>query len=195
MLAPTIAAVLILLLAGWVGLRMLQSHSKARQTTARVVQPPRPPSLGEVPAAPQAPAITASTIPEVTKPPASAKSRGSGLAPARSTALRTEEPSQTPADTSPSVVHEHIPSAPRSALETIHGHVKVAVRVVVDPSGDVTDALVENPGPSAYFARLARDAARKWKFSPADTQEPREWLLRFEFARDGVTGHATTQHP
>jgi TonB family protein len=99
------------------------------------------------------------------------------------------------ADASPSVVHEEIPSVPRSARETIHGHVKVAVRVIVDRSGNVIDALLENPGPSQYFARLAKEAAGKWRFAPADNDDSRDWLLRFEFARGGTTGHATTSRP
>jgi len=39
-----------------------------------------------------------------------------------------------------------MPVVPRSALATIHGHVRVAVLVIVDPSGDVADAILENPG-------------------------------------------------
>ena len=39
--------------------------------------------------------------------------------------------------------------------------------------------------------RLAKEAARKWQFPPADTQDSREWLVRFEFTRRGPTGHAT----
>ena len=63
--------------------------------------------------------------------------------------------------------------------------------MIVDPSGKVIDALLENPGPSSYFARLAKEAARKWQFPPAENQDPRQWLLRFEFGRGGTTGHAT----
>jgi len=96
------------------------------------------------------------------------------------------------ADASLSVVHQEIPVIPRSARKTIHGHIKVAVLVIVDRSGNVIDALLENPGPSWYFARLAREAARKWRFAPADKQDSRQWLLRFEFTRGGTTGHAAT---
>jgi TonB family protein len=96
------------------------------------------------------------------------------------------------ADASPSVVHEEIPNVPRTARRTIRGRIKVAVLVIVDRSGNVTDAMLENPGPSWYFARLAREAARKWRFAPADKQDSRQWLLRFEFTRGGTTGHATT---
>ena len=56
------------------------------------------------------------------------------------------------------------------------------------------DETLENPGPSKYFARLATDAARKWRFAPADNQDSREWLLRFEFTHDGTTAHAAPRN-
>jgi TonB family protein len=90
------------------------------------------------------------------------------------------------------VLHEEIPDVPRRARNTIHGQIKIAVRVTVDRSGNVVDETLENPGPSRYFARLATKAARKWKFAPADNQDSRKWLLRFEFTRGGATGHAVT---
>jgi len=93
------------------------------------------------------------------------------------------------------VLHKEIPDVPRSASSTIHGHINVAVRVTVDSSGNVIGETLENPGPSKYFARLASAAAKKWKFAPAENQDSREWLLRFEFARDGTTGHATAPRP
>jgi TonB family protein len=90
------------------------------------------------------------------------------------------------------VLHEEIPDVPRGARVTVRGHIKVAVRVTVDSSGNVVDETLERPGPSKYFARLATKAARKWKFAPADNQDSRKWLLRFEFSRGGATGHAVT---
>jgi outer membrane biosynthesis protein TonB len=65
------------------------------------------------------------------------------------------------------------------------------VRVLVDPAGSVIGALPENPGPSKYFARLADQAAREWKFVPADQQATRVWLVRFRFTRDGITTQVT----
>jgi TonB family protein len=88
------------------------------------------------------------------------------------------------------VLREVIPDVPRRVRDTIHGHIKVAVRVTVDGSGNVVGEVVENHGPSKYFARLASEAARKWKFAPTDNQDSRKWLLRFEFTRGGVTAHA-----
>jgi len=92
------------------------------------------------------------------------------------------------------VLHEEIPKASKSARDTIHGHIRVAVRVTVDKSGTVVSDTLDDPGPSHYFARLATQAARKWKFSPADDQRPRVWLLRFEFGREGTTAHAVGPH-
>jgi hypothetical protein len=63
----------------------------------------------------------------------------------------------------------------------------------VDPSGSVAAVLPENPGPSKYFARLADNAAREWRFAETDKQSARVWLLRFQFTRDGVSARATAQ--
>ncbi len=89
-----------------------------------------------------------------------------------------------------SVIHEEIPAISRSARESIRGQIKVAVRVTVDSAGNVVAENLELRGSSRYFARLAADAAKKWKFAPVPGQPPREWLLQFEFSRGGVTGQA-----
>jgi TonB family protein len=103
------------------------------------------------------------------------------------------QPAPPSADAPPAVVHEEIPVVPRSARETISGHIKVAVLVSVDASGNVTDARMETFGPSRYFARLAKEAAKEWKFAPADNPDSRKCLLRFEFARGGTTGRAVVK--
>jgi len=115
--------------------------------------------------------------------------------PSRPASPPSDRPARPLADTAPLVLHKEIPDVPRSASSTIHGHINVAVRVTVDSSGNVIGETLENPGPSKYFARLASAAAKKWKFAPAENQDSREWLLRFEFARDGTTGHATAPRP
>ena len=189
-LGSTIATVLILLGAVWVGLRLFHSHPNSRQSAASVVKPLPRQGAGDPAATSQAAERPVPAPPLVSAPSAGAKAKRSEPGSPGTVTRRSDVPTQTSADAASSVVHEQIPDASRSALETIHGHVKVAVLVIVGPSGDVIDALLESPGPSAYFARLARDAARKWKFAPADTQESREWLLRFEFTRGGATAHA-----
>jgi len=183
-LVPTIVAVLVLLVAVWAGLRLFQSHPNSQPSASSTVGVPA--------AASPSPETPLSAPPKVAAPSASAKPRESKPAPPRPVSRRSDQPAQPLADASPSVVHEEIPNVPRSARKTIRGHIKVAVLVIVDRSGNVIDALLQNPGPSWYFARLAREAARKWRFAPADKQDSREWLLRFEFTRGGTTGHATT---
>jgi TonB family protein len=93
------------------------------------------------------------------------------------------------------VLHEEIPDISRSARYSIRGRIKVAVRVTVDGSGSVTNAALENAGPSQYFDRLAIASARKWKFVRVDNQDSRKWLLRFEFTRGGASAHAATPRP
>ena len=82
------------------------------------------------------------------------------------------------------VAHQVLPNVPQSARDTIQGTVRVRVKVAVDPSGNVTDATFDSPGPSKYFARLAMQAARDWKFTPPQVDGHNvasEWILRFGF--------------
>jgi len=101
----------------------------------------------------------------------------------------TQSPKVVPAAASP-VLHEEIPAVSGRARESIRGQIKVAVRVTVDRAGNVVAENLEVRGSSRYFARLATEAARKWKFAPADGPSAREWLVQFEFSRSGATGHA-----
>ena len=100
-------------------------------------------------------------------------------------------PLPRPAIPVPSVVHVQLPDVPRKALGTIHGHFRIVVLVVVDRSGTVIRGLLKNTGPSAYFARLTKEAAKQWTFAATDEPGNREWLLHFDFTRSGVTGEAT----
>jgi TonB family protein len=116
-------------------------------------------------------------------------------APWRPASPPSERPVQPLPDASPAVLQQEIPNVPRSASRTIHGRINVTVRVTVDRSGTVVGEILEKPGPSKYFSRLATTAAKQWKFAPADNRDDREWLLWFEFSRDGTTGHATSPQP
>jgi serine/threonine protein kinase len=97
-----------------------------------------------------------------------------------------------PAPSSP-VLHEVTPDLPQAVRAKIRGRVHVTVRVLVDPDGNVFGTMLESPGPSEHFARVAEEAAGDWKFAPAETQGNRVWLLLFVFSRDGVTAQATAQ--
>jgi TonB family protein len=178
---PMIVGVIALIIAAWAAFNLFSSR--------RAVQ--APPAAG---AAATNDAQTAErervAAPEPARPE---PARPAPAPPVTSAAPRRSAP--TSAEDKPtsasSVLHEEIPKVPRSARDTIHGHVRVAVRVTVDKSGSVVGEALDQAGPSQYFARLATQAARKWKFSASAEQAPRFWLVRFEFSRGGTTGHAT----
>jgi TonB family protein len=87
-------------------------------------------------------------------------------------------------------LREATPEMSASARNSIHGHIKVWVRVTVSPDGSVSEALADRAGPSRYFERIAVEAARKWTFPPVDGATKRLVQLRFEFSREGATGRA-----
>jgi TonB family protein len=189
-----IGVVIVLLVAILGGLRLFRgspaSHPPVAVTTGSAQQTPG--TARSAVQSPQAPGLAPGSA---AAPPVNTKSRPSISALPRAVSPPSNQAAEPTTDvTSSSVVHQEIPNAPHSALNTIHGHVKVAVLVIVDRSGNVVDAILRDPGPSQYFARLAKDAARKWKFTPAesaaDNQDSRQWLLRFEFTRGGTTAHA-----
>jgi TonB family protein len=87
------------------------------------------------------------------------------------------------------VAERVLPDVPRNARKTIQGKVKVKIRVTVDPSGEVSNVKFDSPGPSKYFANLALQAARHWKFKPAqvDGQAVSSvWILRFQFGQTAI---------
>jgi len=84
------------------------------------------------------------------------------------------------------VVQQIMPSVSKSARDTIHGTLKVRVKVRVDSAGDVETASFVSSGPSKYFARQAMQAAQQWKFLPAQGQDARTWVVRFGFRRSGT---------
>jgi outer membrane biosynthesis protein TonB len=138
----------------------------------RVLRTPREPARPAAAATRQAPLQAGSAATTVASPPA------------------MPAPAQASPAAGPAVVHAEIPNVPVRARHTIHGHIKVSVRVIVDKQGNVVAALADHPGPSRYFARLAITAAKKWTFSPADTQAQRLYAVHFVFSRDDTTGHA-----
>lgn len=105
------------------------------------------------------------------------------------TAVPAEAPATKPAATrggSPKgeVLDQVLPEISEKARGTIHGRVRVGVRVRVDAAGAVTDAELDSPGPSQYFAEQALKAAKRWAFTPPEIDGKSvtsEWLLHFVF--------------
>jgi serine/threonine protein kinase len=81
----------------------------------------------------------------------------------------------------PDGVQSVLPKVPDKARLTIHGKVRVSIRVEADSAGAVTSAAPQF-GTSKYFVDLALKAARQWKF--ASGSAGRAWNLRFIFSRD-----------
>jgi eukaryotic-like serine/threonine-protein kinase len=84
------------------------------------------------------------------------------------------------------VLDQVVPDVSGKARATIHGKVRVSVRVHVDPSGGVSEAEFDSPGPSKFFADLAMQAARKWAFTPPEVNGKSvasEWRIKFEFTQ------------
>jgi TonB family protein len=111
-------------------------------------------------------------------------------------------PAETKTDHTPSdmtsnngeVLDQVLPQASQKALHSIQGTVRVIVLVHVDPSGQVSSAEIDSPGPSKYFANLAQQAAGRWVFSTPQSgshSASSDWRIRFEFSSSGV--HAFPQ--
>ncbi|HVH89617.1 MAG TPA: protein kinase [Terriglobales bacterium] len=84
------------------------------------------------------------------------------------------------------VIRQVVPDIPQRALRTIHGKVRVAVRVHLDAAGNVVGAEFASAGPSRYFANHAMAAAQSWKFAQG-RDATRVWLLQFIFERTGTS--------
>ncbi len=84
------------------------------------------------------------------------------------------------------VLDQVLPDVSPKARATIQGKVRVSVIVHVDPAGGVSGAELDSAGPSAFFADLALQAAKKWAFTPPEVNGKSvtsEWRLRFEFTQ------------
>ncbi|MGA8492211.1 MAG: TonB family protein [Terriglobales bacterium] len=91
-----------------------------------------------------------------------------------------------------------LPEVSKNALRTIHGKLKVRVKVSVDSSGNVLVAKFDNRGPSKYFAERTLEAARRWTFKPPEVGGqglPSEWVLKFEFTRTGTSVYPAQTYP
>jgi len=81
------------------------------------------------------------------------------------------------------------PDIAPKALKTITGTIRITVRLEVDAYGNVTAASLESAGPSQYFANKVLDAARGWKFIPAQANGravPSTWILHYQLKQSGV---------
>ncbi|PYU75987.1 MAG: hypothetical protein DMG49_02200 [Acidobacteria bacterium] len=176
------------------------SSSSAATAPAQPAGPPKatePPARREIPPAPKPSASTTaqnSLKTAAEKKPAAQPQSLPEAAPTPAAVHTDVFPSANAPSASASsstrgeVLDEILPEVPAKARATIRGIVRVRVRVHVDPTGNVTEAALDSPGPSKYFANLALKAARDWQFGSPEIgghSAPSEWLIRFEFSPSG----------
>ena len=213
-LLPLTIGVVVVLALALMGVYVLRTHTNSTPPVVETYQdPPLPTQADATPpvtaADEPAPAPPADAAANTLRPgdaatPAS-PSEQSAASSAAATQTATAAPSgvaaaleaAAPAETGPSAetappaeIHEELPDIPPHIRASIRGHVRVAVRLIVDKEGSVFAALVDEPGPSRYFEKLAIEAAKKWTFPPMDTTGSRLELVRFDFTRQGATGRA-----
>ncbi len=175
-----------------------QPKSPQKQTTPapnRAFQGPAQRSALQPPqSSPQDSLTTASERQLFKKNPAS-DSGASSTAAASSAAVHSEPISIDPAKattvapagpvTQGEVLNQVLPQVSAKSRSTIHGTVRVIVKVHVDASGTVTGAEPAS-SPSKFFGDAAVQAAKLWDFAPAkvaDQRVPSEWLVRFDFTQ------------
>jgi TonB family protein len=194
-----------------IALPKILSHRPESSSSASTAasQPASPPKTAALPAhrdtAPAKSAASNSLKASAEKKPA-LTSPPSSSAPARSssTAAPAPAPATLRTDTFPSanatkpsaaspahgeVLDQVLPDVSEKARGTIQGKVRVTVRVHVEPGGNVSQAELDAPGPSKYFADLALQAARRWEFTAPEVNghsAPSDWLIRFEFSQSGT---------
>jgi TonB family protein len=168
------------------------ARSAAPSTTHPVAAPDPKATVGNAPSAapaelpPAKPVAETPTVSPVRTPPATP-------APA---AIRSKDstPAVAPKASSISagkgeVLDQATPEASAKALASIHGTVRVGVKVRVDAAGNVSNANLDSAGPSRYFADLSLKAARQWVFTPPEADGksvPSDWKIQFHYTQSGV---------
>lgn len=174
---------------------LLRSHhtqpSPPTDSQPSVVASPEPTTQSPAPANPPSPAPANPQSQAPVNPPSPAPVEPQSQAPANPP-TPTPAPANRPSSSAAlngAVVDQVMPDVLPRATASIHGQVSVKVRVTVDSAGNVSDATLDSPGPSKYFADAALKAAQRWKFKPAPAEGaavPSAWILHFKFQRTGT---------
>jgi TonB family protein len=173
-----VSLVLLVLFALVAGPKILHHNPAAKAPSQAQVQEHEPGTADPI-------TPTTTVKPTQNKPRTIAEAAPGNAPPRDRPAARVSQSGATPG----AVAEKVMPSVSQKSRNTITGKVRVGVRVAVDASGHVTDASLASAGPSQYFANVALQAARKWKFTPpkvGDQPLASQWMLRFAFARGGV---------
>jgi TonB family protein len=193
--APVV--ILLLVLTGFAGVKFLNRSSNSDIQALREIEKPSE-SVTQPPQTPPQPAASAiapesdtnAATPSATTPseqPKPSSLRASEtLAPIRP---KKAPDASTAGAADAAVIRQVLPDVLPRAQRSIRGTVRVGIKVTVNESGEVADAMIESTGPSRYFSNLALQAARQWKFAPGGNVAG-TWILRFDFTADGVKASA-----
>jgi eukaryotic-like serine/threonine-protein kinase len=199
------AAIVVIAVIAVIAAPKILNRSQSRQSEAASLPSATPATADQPPVATAPKAAVETTRTEKPETPAATSSGAATPQPSSpefTPTAPTEKPTPAAATVRPAieaapsegdVVDRVIPSVPQKALDTIHGTVKISIRVQIDAAGNVSDASFESEGPSQYFANLAMKAAREWKFTPASGS--RESILRFQITPAGTKVTETPARP
>jgi hypothetical protein len=158
---------------------------------------PRPEARPAAPTSAPAEKVQEQTAPPAEPAPEQAHPEESDVAPSApapaptAPAPRPERAARRAAGSVPgAVVRQVLPDVLPTARQSIRGSVKLGVLVRVDPRGRAVEAHPAPAGPSKYFAGVAVEAARRWKFRAprvGGRSVASHWLLRFQFDQAGTT--------
>ncbi len=199
-----IALILLPFVFGHRGARQV-SAAKPQQSaplSAKATPPQSAPATNSTPSDRSASAVSSPPATPSEPKPSPASTTSAAVAPASDNDVQPPAgklSSPPPATPSPKVsggsaskgdvLDQVEPQASAKALSTIQGTVRVGVKVHVDAAGNVSEATLDNAGPSHYFADLALNAARRWVFTPPEADGhsvASDWLIQFHFTHSGV---------
>jgi TonB family protein len=139
----------------------------------------------------------ATNAPTTTSPSPNSNSRTNKNNPAAALppGLVTHAPSNVnppaPSIAAPSIQRKVLPVVSGKARSTIHGNVRINVRVQLNPDGTVSSVELAAPAPSQFFADLSLKAARQWQFAPPSSSGalPSSTVVRFDFTRTSTAAY------
>jgi TonB family protein len=188
------------------------TNPPAASLSTKSAQKPSPgsPSSGSL-TPPKAPARSAATNPAyseaATNPPASTAKNSAAPSSAPATQPSGPAPSRSSSSKSGAaleVTNKVLPVVSEKSRSTIHGTVRINVRVQLNPDGSVASADLDTPASSQFFANLALKAAEQWRFAPASSPNtpafnsaspssssgmPSSTVVRFDFTQTATSAY------
>jgi TonB family protein len=95
------------------------------------------------------------------------------------------------------VLRKVLPEVSEKSRSTIHGTVRINVRVQINPDGTVSTAELANPASSQFFAAAALKAARQWQFAQPSSSRTSSTsslaassaIIRFDFTPTSTSAY------